>query len=113
MATQIQNEATETVEERETIEFIETEVEERLGRLWRVICHDDPETTMDFVVDVFTGVFRLPAGRAFELMMRVHNTGSAVLGLWPMSVAQKKVDKTHSMARTRGFPLTLTLEEDD
>ncbi|MEL6429707.1 MAG: ATP-dependent Clp protease adaptor ClpS [Planctomycetota bacterium] len=102
-----------TLPDAGTEELTDERVDERVGRLWRVICHDDPLTTMDFVVDVFTGVFRMPTSRAFERMMRVHNTGSAVLGLWPESVAQRKVDRTHSLARTRGFPLTLTLEEDD
>lgn len=93
--------------------LVEDEVRESLARLWRVICHDDPHTTMDFVVEAFTGVFRLPLPRAFELMLRVHNQGSAVLGLWPREVAQRKVDRTHALARRAGFPLTLTLEEDD
>jgi ATP-dependent Clp protease adaptor protein ClpS len=94
------------LEEPEVVE------EEQLANLWRVICHDDPHTTMDFVVDVLMKVFRQPAPRAVELMMRVHNTGSALVGLWPESVARKKVNRAHGKARVEGFPLTFSIEED-
>jgi len=96
-----------------TITESEEEVREDLARLWRVICHDDPHTTMEFVVDVFTGVFRLPARRALELMLRVHDTGSAVIGLWPRSVAERKIARARGRARAEGFPLTFSMEEDD
>lgn len=100
-----------TIEETEVQSDVE-QVEE-LARLWRVICHDDPVTTMDFVVEVFTKVFRQPVPRAMELMLRVHQSGSAVVGLWPESVAKKKVNRARSMARVDGFPLTFSVEEDD
>ncbi len=87
--------------------------ERRLGRLWRVICHDDPHTTMDFVVDVLVTVFRQPSPRAFELMLRVHHAGSALIGSWPESVARKKVALAQAKARVDGFPLTFSVEEDD
>lgn len=97
----------------EVLEMPATEERERLGRLWRVICHDDPHTTMDFVVEVLMNVFRQPAPRAFELMLRVHHSGSALIGSWPESVARKKVARAQSTARLDGFPLTFSLEEDD
>ena len=90
----------------------ETEVEERLAPLWKVICHDDPITTMDFVVDMLSKVFRMPLAQSMELMLRVHMDGSAVIGLWPESVARKKVNRAHAMARADQFPLTLSVEED-
>jgi len=86
--------------------------EAQLANLWKVICHDDPHTTMEFVVDVLMRVFRQPAPRAGELMMRVHQTGSAVIGLWPESVARKKVSRAHAKARVEGFPLTFSVQED-
>jgi len=95
------------------LEAPEAQGQERLGRLWRVICHDDPHTTMDFVVDVLMKVFRQPAPRAFELMLRVHHSGSALIGAWPESVARRKVAKAQASARSDGFPLTFSIEEDE
>lgn len=91
----------------------ETVNEQQLAPLWKVICHDDPITTMDFVVEMLTKVFRLPLARAMELMLRVHTQKAAVIGLWPESVARKKVNRAHAMARADQFPLTLSLEKDD
>lgn len=87
--------------------------EETLAPLWRVICHDDPVTTMDFVVEVLTQVFRLPTARAFELMLRVHHTGSAVVGRWPEAVAKARAERAQAKARAAGFPLTFTVERDE
>jgi ATP-dependent Clp protease adaptor protein ClpS len=89
----------------------ETEVEEALAPLWRVICHDDPVTTMDFVVEVLRSVFRMSPPRAVELMYRVHYTGSALVGHWPESAAKKKVERARALARGSGFPLTFTVEQ--
>ena len=90
---------------------VDVEVEETLAPLWRVVCHDDPVTTMDFVVEVLRSVFRVTAARAIELMYRVHYTGSAVVGHWPEEVARKKVTRATALARGKGFPLTFTVEE--
>ncbi len=90
-----------------------TDVEETLAPLWRVICHDDPITTMDFVVEILRGIFRLTTARATELMYQVHYTGSALVGHWPEDVARRKVRRATSRARTAGFPLTFTVEKDD
>ncbi len=95
------------------LEVPEAEATTELANLWKVICHDDPYTTMNFVVEVLMKIFRQPAPRAMELMMRVHTKGSALVGLWPESVARKKVNLAHAKARVEGFPLTFSVEEDD
>lgn len=89
-----------------------TEIVERLAPLWRVICHDDPITTMDFVVQVLTQVFRVPLATATEIMLRVHYTGSAVVGLWPEEVARRKANRARAKARAASFPLAFTVEPD-
>ncbi len=84
---------------------------EELAPLCRVVCHDDPVTTMDFVVEVLRAVFRVRAVRAVELMFLVHQSGTAVLGRWPEAAARRKVDRATALARAQGFPLTFTIEE--
>lgn len=97
----------------ETAEETGEEVEEQLAPLYRVICHDDPVTTMDFVVEVLRGVFKLPRMRAVELMLRVHHTGAAVIGRYPEESARRRVQRATSLARASGYPLTFTIEPDD
>lgn len=92
---------------------VAVEHEEKLAPLWRVVCHDDPVTTMEFVVEVLRAVFRVRAVRAVELMYRVHHSGNAVLGHWPEAAARRKVRRATALARSQGFPLTFTAEEAD
>lgn len=94
-------------------EETDVEAQDLLAPLWKVVCHDDPVTTMDFVVEVLTRVFRQPVPRAMDVMYRVHYTGAALVGLWPEEVARRKVARAHLMARASGFPLTFSIEEDE
>lgn len=90
-----------------------TRVAPRHAPRWRVIGHDDPITTMEFVVDVLRSVFGLSQARAYERMLRIHRSGSAVIGRWGEEEARKRVQRATSKARAQGFPLTFTLEQED
>ncbi len=100
-------------DEPSTVIECDSKIEEQLAPLFRVICHDDPVTTMDFVVEVLRSVFKLPHGRSVEVMYRVHHTGAAVVGRYPESVAHRRVERAKGLARSKDFPLTLTIERDD
>lgn len=95
--------------DQQTHEALDT----RLAPRWKVIGHDDPITTMDFVVEVLRSVFGLSQARAYERMMRIHTCGSAVIGRWGETEARRRVERATAKARAVGFPLTFTLEEED
>jgi len=99
--------------ELEVEEEEEEEVSEELAPLYRVIGHDDPVTTMDFVVQVLRGVFRLPQATAVERMLCIHYTGAALIGRYPESTARRRVARATRLARANGFPLTFTIERDE
>jgi ATP-dependent Clp protease adaptor protein ClpS len=94
-------------------EATEEQTRDQLAPRWRVICHDDPITTMDFVVEVLRDVFGLSQARAYERMMRVHGSGAADIGSWPEDEARTKVTRATARARAEGFPLSFTLEPAD
>ncbi|MAE45887.1 MAG: ATP-dependent Clp protease adaptor ClpS [Planctomycetes bacterium] len=96
----------------DTVTVLEVKVKERVAPMMRVVCHDDPYTTMEFVVGILTGVFRLPHARAVEIMLEVHQRGAGVVGLYPLTVAERKVQRATSQARANAFPLTFSIEED-
>ena len=79
---------------------------------YAVIFHNDDFTTTDFVVKVLRQVFFLPMEEAVELMMKVHNSGSAAVGTYPLDIAQSKAQTTMRMARAEDFPLNVTIEEE-
>jgi ATP-dependent Clp protease adaptor protein ClpS len=89
------------------------ETQARTAPRFRVICHDDPSTTTVFVVSVLRGVFRLPEARAVERMLCVHHTGTAIIGRYPRSLAERRVQRATATARANGYPLTFTVEQDN
>ena len=79
-------------------------------RQYKVIFHNDDFTTMEFVTDVLRRGFNKPADEAVALMMRVHQEGQAVVGIYSYDVAMTKASQATAMARNEGFPLKITCE---
>lgn len=79
----------------------------REPRCYKVIIYNDDFTTMEFVVLVLTSVFFKSAEEAEALMLAVHKSGSAVVGIYSYDVAISKVRKATMMAREENFPLRL------
>ena len=82
-------------------------------RRYKVIIHNDDFTTMDFVVKVLCDIFFMNEQDAETLMMQVHNTGQAVVGIYSYDIAQTKSQKAIKMARENGFPLRLSVKPED
>ena len=77
---------------------------------YKVTIHNDDFTTMDFVVKILTTVFFKSKAEAEALMLAVHHSDKAVVGIYSYDVAVSKVQKATRMAREEGFPLRLTME---
>lgn len=91
----------------------ETHVEEdvREPRRFRVLLHNDNYTTMEFVVRVLMFVFNKTESEANAIMLRVHNNGVGVCGVYTAEVAETKVTLVTQLAREAGYPLRCTMEE--
>ena len=79
-------------------------------RYWRVLLHNDDFTTQEFVVWVLETVFHQPQAEAFAIMMRVHQTGLGVAGIFTRDVADTKCSATRQLAEQHEFPLLVTME---
>jgi ATP-dependent Clp protease adaptor protein ClpS len=79
-------------------------------RRFKVIIFNDDFTTMDFVVKILHEVFFKQQAEAEQLMMKVHQTGQAVVGIYTYDIAKSKVMKATEMARSNNFPLRLTYQ---
>ena len=90
----------------EEVSQAETEQEKR----WRIIAHDDPVTTMEFVVRIMVQIFKKPIVFAEAIMWQVHNEGQSVVDVLPKSEAEHRVRKATVAARLEGFPFRFTLE---
>ena len=90
----------------------ESETKLEKPRLFKVLLHNDYFTTMEFVVFVLEYVFNRSTAEAFSVMLKVHNDGVGVAGIYPYEVATMKAEKTMNLAKSREYPLLCTVEEE-
>lgn len=96
----------------------ETEQEQTVAdgepaRRWKVIAHDDPITTMEFVVRIMVQIFKKPLIFAEAIMWQVHNEGMSVVDVLPKPEAESRVRAATFAARLEGFPFRFTIEPED
>ena len=82
----------------------------REPRRYKLTIYNDDFTTMEFVVKILVQVFLKSEAEAETLMLQVHHSDKAVVGIYSYDVATSKVRKATGMAREAGFPLRLTVE---
>jgi ATP-dependent Clp protease adaptor protein ClpS len=80
-------------------------------RMYKVILFNDDYTTMDFVIEVLQRYFAMNRERAMQIMLKVHNEGSAVCGIYSLDIAETKVSQVTEFAKQHGHPLRCTMEE--
>lgn len=97
-----------------TITKDQTDIKEQVTEppKYQVILHNDDFTPMDFVTLMLEKVFQYSSQQAYALMLKVHYSGSGVVGVYPYEIAEVKLVKAISMAKQQGYPLMLSLEKD-
>lgn len=85
----------------------------REPRRYKVIIYNDDFTTMEFVVMILQQVFYKSEEEAQALMLQVHHSDKAVVGIYSYDIALSKARKATNMAREKGFPLRLTVEPEE
>ncbi len=80
--------------------------------MYKVLLHNDDYTTMEFVIDILVYVFKKTAEEAIQIMLAVHNNGIGTCGVYPLEIAETKVDMVKHLSEENGFPLKCTLEKD-
>ena len=68
---------------------------------------------MEFVVMILKQIFFKSEAEAEALMLQVHHSDKAVVGIYSYDVATSKVRKATNLAREAGFPLRLTVEPEE
>ena len=76
-----------------------------------VVLLNDNYTTREFVVEILMIVFHKNPEEAKSIMLKVHNSGRGVVGLYTWDIAQTKVNQVHSIAKQYDFPLKCVVEE--
>lgn len=81
-------------------------------KMWKVVVLNDDQTPMEFVIELLVSIFKHSAEVAKELTMEIHNSGSAVVGIYAHEIAEQRGVEATQVARSNGFPLKITIEEE-
>jgi ATP-dependent Clp protease adaptor protein ClpS len=79
--------------------------------LYRVILLNDDYTPMEFVIRVLEHFFAMNRERATLVMLKVHNEGAGIAGVYPKDIAETKVRQVVEFAREHQHPLQCVMEE--
>jgi ATP-dependent Clp protease adaptor protein ClpS len=87
-------------------------IEVQPPKMWKVVFLNDDHTPMDFVIHLLTTIFRHNEERAHQITLEVHETGSAIVGVYTFEIAETKGMEAQKEAQENGFPLQIRVEEE-
>ena len=79
--------------------------------MYKVLLLNDDYTPMEFVIIVLQQFFSLDTEQATRIMLKVHNEGRGVCGVYPRDIAATKVEQVSAFARRHQHPLACIMEE--
>ncbi|MBK1680088.1 ATP-dependent Clp protease adapter ClpS [Rhodocyclus tenuis] len=79
--------------------------------MYRVLLLNDDFTPMEFVILVLMKFFSMDREQATRIMLKVHNEGRGLCGIYPKDVAATKVEQVCTFARDHQHPLACVMEE--
>ena len=80
-------------------------------KMYKVLLLNDDYTPMEFVIVVLQRFFAMNTEQATRIMLKVHNEGRGVCGLFPRDIAATKVEQVGTFARQYQHPLACIMEE--
>lgn len=95
------------IHEQEEVEIITTSIKN-----WRVILHNDNFTAMEMVIRILMMLFEKDYNTAIKITMQVHKEGAGIAGVYMHEIAEQKMHEAIHMARSFGYPLQVTIEEE-
>ena len=90
---------------------IKTQAKIKKPEFYEVILLNDDFTTMEFVVKVLQLFFNMTKATANKIMLKIHNDGSAVCGVYPYEVAETKVMEVINFAKLNQYPLKCIMKK--
>ena len=89
-------------------EKIKVEISE--PKRYKVIFLNDDKTPIEFVIELLMTVFKHTEDTAKDITLKVHNEGSAVVGVYTFEIAEQKGVEATNVARAAGFPLQIKVD---
>lgn len=80
---------------------------------YHVMLLNDDFTPMDFVVWILANIFNKEDQAARQIMLDVHEKGSAIVGTYRLEIAEQKIFETMETAKLNDYPLKAKIIEED
>ena len=93
-------------------EEVAISVEVPLPKMSKVIMLNDDYTAMEFVVMILCEVFRKNQSEAQSIMLKIHNEGSGICGIYPYDIAHTKAKIARIKSKEAGYPLRIVVEDE-
>ena len=95
----------------ENLKLKPSKIRPKLPSLYKVLILNDDYTPMEFVVHVVQKVFNKSHDEATRLMLKIHTEGMGVCGMYPLEIAETKMNKVLNLAKEEQHPLQCIIEK--
>ena len=95
----------------ENLKLKPSKIKPKLPSLYKVLILNDDYTPMEFVVHVVQKVFNKSHDEATRLMPKIHTEGMGVCGMYPLEIAETKMNKVLNLAKEEQHPLQCIIEK--
>lgn len=96
---------------QETVFAEPTTTRQKPPSMFKVLLLNDDFTPMDFVVQVLQQFFAKSREQATQIMLKVHNEGAGLCGIYARDIAETKVSQVTMFAQEHQHPLQCVMEE--
>ena len=79
--------------------------------MYAVILINDDYTPMEFVIYVLQTIFKKDYEEAKDIMLKVHNQGKGICGVFPLDIAESKANQVVEFARINQHPLECKVQK--
>ena len=82
----------------------------KLPSMYKVIILNDDFTPMEFVVNTIQRFFNKSVDEATRIMLKIHTEGLGVCGIFPVDIAETKMNQVLNYAKEHQHPLQCIIE---
>jgi ATP-dependent Clp protease adaptor protein ClpS len=81
--------------------------------MYKVMILNDDFTPMEFVVNTIQRFFNKSVDEATRIMLKIHTEGLGVCGIFPIDIAETKMNQVLNYAKEHQHPLQCIIERID
>jgi ATP-dependent Clp protease adaptor protein ClpS len=86
-------------------------VKPKLPSVYKVIILNDDFTPMEFVANIIQKVFSKTQDDATRIMLQIHSDGLGICGIYPLEIAETKMNQVLNLAKESQHPLQCIIEK--